>query len=345
MTIRHWLLALCLILGIVAPLRAQGPAKPLFASVDPINLTLQGPLQTLIRDRTFTGSVSATLTDPAGNRIPVSVRLRGITRRAADVCDFPPLRIDLTSPPPTNSVFAGQRRLKLVTHCKSSAGFQQKVLLEYAAYRMYSVLTERSMRARLANITYNDESGRPIIARVGFFIEDEGDVAARNGLGTVHAGTRMPIAYLSPRDAGRFALYMHLLGNHDWSMRAGPPGDDCCHNARLIGVAAPGQVIPIPYDFDFSGLVNAPYATPPDALSISDVRQRLYRGYCSHNAEVLAAARDMQARRGAMLGALNSVPGLDAKTRASADAYLGRFFADIANDQTTTAKVLRTCIG
>ena len=74
-------------------------------------------------------------------------------------------------------------------------------------------------------------------------------------------------------------------------MRAGPVGDECCHNARLIGPLAPGQTVPIPYDFDFSGLVSAPYAGPPPELDIADIRQRLYRGYCIHNADALAAAR------------------------------------------------------
>ena len=343
MIIRHVLIAI--LLAFAAPLQAQGTAKPLFSSYDTIALTLQGPLQSLIHNREFQGAVPATLTDPAGNRIPVSVRLRGITRRTAEVCDFPPLRIDLVSPPPANSIFTGLRRLKLVTHCKSSAGFQQKVLLEYAAYRMYAVLTERSMRARLANIAYNDEGGRPIVQRVGFFIEDESDVAARNGMQVVHMGERMPIAYLSARDAARYALFQHLISNHDWSMRAGPAGEECCHNARLIGMAAPGQVVPVPYDFDFSGLVNAPYATAPDALDITDVRQRFYRGYCGHNSEALAVAREMTQRQGLMFAALASIPGLEPKTIANAESYLGRVFADIASDDGTSRKVLKTCLG
>lgn len=339
----------CLLLGwlfaLAAPLYAQGPATPLFASWDPIRLTLQGSLQTLIHNREFQGSVPATLTDPTGNRIPAAVRLRGITRRTAEVCDFPPLRIDLTGTPPAGSVFAGQRRLKLVTHCKSSPGFQQKVLLEFAAYRIYAALTDRSMRARLASITYADDSGRPIAERVGFFIEDESEVAARLGMRVVHMGARMPIEYLSSRDAARYALFQHMISNHDWSMRAGPPGDDCCHNARLIGIAAPGQVVPLPYDFDFSGLVNAPYATAPDVLNISDVRQRYYRGYCRHNGDALAVAREMHQRQAPMLAALGSIPGLDPKTRASAESFLGRFFADIASDDSTSRKVLKTCLG
>ena len=36
----------------------------------------------------------------------------------------------------------------------------------------------------------------------------------------------------------------------------------------------------IPFDFDFSGLVNTRYATPDPSLPIRRVRQRLFRGFC-----------------------------------------------------------------
>ncbi|HEV7388481.1 MAG TPA: hypothetical protein VGN73_07720, partial [Gemmatimonadaceae bacterium] len=38
---------------------------------------------------------------------------------------------------------------------------------------------------------------------------------------------------------------------------------------------------PIAYDFDFAGAVNASYATPDSRLPLPNVRQRLYRGYCT----------------------------------------------------------------
>jgi hypothetical protein len=136
-----------------------------------------------------------------------------------------------------------------------------------------------------------------------------------------------------------------MLANHDWSMRAGPVGKDCCHNAELIGPLAPGAVTPIPYDFDFSGFVNTPYATPPAELSISDVRQRLYRGYCIHNASVLAAAREMRTQRPQIIGVLSQVPGLDPGTHQKAAAYLDKFFAEISTDAEVGSKVLNRCVG
>ena len=328
---------------ITSPSRAAAE-KPLFASSDQIRIAIQAPLWTLINDRSNKGSIAGTLTDPGGQKVPISLELRGITRRTSDVCDFPPLKVSFTAPPPATSLFAGQKKLKLVTHCKNSAAFQQYVLLEYATYRMYNLLTPRSFRVRLANIDYSDSSGRPIASRVGYFMEDLKDVAHRNGLKVVHAPDRIPTTYLSPPDAARYALFEHMIGNHDWSMRAGPAGADCCHNAELIGAAGPGTTIPIPYDFDFSGLVGTPYATPPAELDISDVRQRFYRGYCMHNNDVVAEAAQMRAMQPQILGVLRQVPGLDAHTQQRAASYLQGFFNEIGNQGTFSSRILNHCI-
>lgn len=318
--------------------------KPLFESSDKIHLAIQAPLSGFIHNRAIQGSIAGTLTDPSGQALPISLQLRGITRRTSDVCDFPPLRVEFITPPPATSIFAGQKKLKLVTHCKNSPDFQQYVLLEYAAYRMYNLLTPHSFRARLADIDYRDASGRPIVSRIGFFLEDLPDLAHRNGMKPSHGPEQIPLQDLSPADAARYALFQDMIGNHDWSMRAGPVGKDCCHNAELIGPLAAGQTIPIPYDFDFSGYVNAPYATPPAQLDLTDVKERLYRGYCVHNAEAVSVAAQFRQARPQILGVLSEVPGLDPRTQARANGYLAGFFADIGTDAALDAKVLKRCV-
>ncbi|HVU29052.1 MAG TPA: hypothetical protein VHE36_01505 [Sphingomicrobium sp.] len=334
--------ALCSLLGISAPALAQQP-KPLFASSDPIHITIQGPLSGLIRSRS-SGPVQGTLTDPGGQALPVALSARGITRRSADVCEFPPIRVRFTSPPPATSLFAGQKSLKLVTHCRNNPSFQQYVLLEYSAYKMLNVLTPHSFRVRLANIDYVDSNGRAMMSRAGYFLEALGDVAKRNGTKETHAPERIPATSLSSPDAARYALFQHMIANHDWSMRAGPAGKDCCHNAELIGPLASGSAIPIPYDFDFSGYVNAPYATVPDQLQITSVRQRVYRGYCINNADVLTVARQMREAKGQMLAAISQTPGLAPATQSRAISFLDGFFADIASDDAVNSRLLKHCV-
>jgi len=342
---RRVLLAFLLIL-IAAPAAAANGDTPLFASSDVLHLTISGPLSSMARSRSSDPKPGTVTVTETGEQLPVTLAVRSTTRKAPDVCQFPPLKVRFTTPPPLQSVFAGQKSLKLVTHCRSPESFQQYELLEYATYRMLNVLSPASFRVRLAQIDYVDDGNRSLATRYGFFIEDLGDVAARNGLQEAKLPEIIPIASLNPRSAALYALFQDMIANHDWSMRAGPKGKTCCHNAEMIaparGVAA--GVVPIPYDFDFSGLVNAPYAVPPDALHISSVRERQYRGYCMYNGEAYAVAAQMRAERPQMLAALSSTPGLDPKTIARATQFLDPFFADIASNDTLLAKVLKSCL-
>lgn len=342
--IRSFMLAFAA-LWLAAPLSAAEPAKPLFAADEPIRVTIRGPVDTIARApeesrQSYPGTLTVGGTAEA---LPVQLAQRGITRRKSDVCQFPPLRVTFITPPPAGSLFAGQRRLKLVTHCRASEAFQQYVLMEYATYRLYNQLTPMSIRARLATIDYVNNSGAPIVSRIGFFLEDIGDVAQRNGLREAKMGQRFPVANLSAVDSGRVGVFQYMIGNLDWAMQAGPPGDNCCHNTLPIGPAA-GGLVPVPYDWDFSGLVDAPYATPPDGVNVSSVRQRRYRGFCRHNNEARAAIAAVRAQQGPLMATFAAVPGLDPKTAKKATAYLGHFFADIATDASAETKLIKTCL-
>lgn len=334
-----------LLLAVASPSAAAVGDEPLFQSSDLLRLTINGPISTIARNRAEEPR-PATLTVAGTNQaLPVTLTTRGITRKASDICQFPPLKVSFSGRPPEGSVFAGQKSLKLVTHCRGAESFQQYVLLEYAAYRMFNVLSPASFRVRLAQIDYVD-GGKTVASRYGFFIEDLGDVARRNSMQEGKLPAMIPINSLSPRHAALYAMFQHMIANHDWSMRAGPAGEDCCHNAKMLtparGVSA--GAIPIPYDFDFSGFVNAPYATPPDVLKIANVRQRQYRGYCMHNGEAYFVAAQMRTQRPQLIAAISSTPGIDPKTVQRATAFLDSFFADIASNDTVKAKVLKSCL-
>jgi hypothetical protein len=327
---------------------APEPPKPLFASDEMVRLTIRGAISELARGGPDSRStIPATLTlAGTSDSLPIQLSLRGITRRQRDVCQFPPLRVVFSQAPANGSLFAGQRKLKLVTHCRPSAAFQQYVLLEYAGYRLYNQLTPASFRARLAQIDYQDSDGRPLTSRFGFFLEEIDDVARRNGMLEAKVGSRIPVARLSPADAARVGLFEYMIGNLDWAMQAGPAGDDCCHNSLLIGTAGGASqiLVPVPYDWDFSGMVDTPYAVAPDGVSVSSVRQRRYRGFCRHNAEARAAIAQLRPRQAELMAIFASVPQLEERTARKATNYLGGFFADIASDASAEAKLIKTCL-
>jgi hypothetical protein len=311
--------------------------KPLFASDVPIHITIQGPMGSLAGNRAEVPRPATMTAD--GVAYPITLTPRGITRKMSETCDFPPLRVELTRPAPPGSLFQGQHKLKLTVFCKRASEFQQKVLLEYSAYRLYNLMTPQSFRARLANVDYLDENGSPYISRVSFFVEDFGDVAKHNGMSVAHMPDTISGALLDPTASARFAVFEYMISNYDWSMRAGPRGQECCHNSRLLNPGAGKQLLPVPYDFDFSGLVDAPYAGPPEGIPIDNLRQRNYRGYCAHMAQARAFAAQLSPRRAEFLGLFATIPGLEPREQSKAAGFIQGFFADL-----DSGKIFRSCV-
>ena len=178
------------------------------------------------------------------------------------------------------------------------------------------------------------------MARTGFFIEPLGEVAKRNGLKVAKLGSLVPLAQIDPVAGARFAVFEYMISNYDWSMRAAPKGEECCHNGRLLTDGSPGTLLTVvPYDFDFSGLVDAPYADPPEGIPIDNVRQRNYRGYCMHLAQARAFAAQLSPRRFEFLGLFSQIPGLEPREQSKAAGFIQGFFNDV-----DSGKIFKSCV-
>jgi hypothetical protein len=266
-------------------------AAALFASHDLLALTIEAPLTTIFKDRgqeseEHPGTVSYVNAEGTAVTVPVDIRTRGKTRLQPKICRFPPVRLDFPSDEVEGTLFAGQDKLKLVTHCQDGRPeHEQYVLQEYLIYRTYNLLTDLSLRARPAHITYIDTDGeRDTLTRYAFLIEDEDAMAARGGWEVLHV-PQVPPEYMDPTQLSLVEIFQFMIGNTDWSAFKGEPGrDECCHNSKPIGDMA-GPVFAVPYDFDITGLVSTRYANRLfrdnlEQLGLRNVRQRYYRGLC-----------------------------------------------------------------
>jgi hypothetical protein len=257
-------------------------SAPLFLSDEPVEITLETDFSAIRRQDRVRGSDQrpAVLrwSGPDGSEGPVEVqiRTRGNFRLMTRNCDFPPLRLNIRTRDAEGTLFEGQDKLKLVSVCKLRQSYwEQYVLREYLAYRTFNVLTDNSYRVRLARVTYVDTSGRDdTFTRYAFIIEDDEEMAARQGARYVELSPDGQIhpALLEPNHAALVDVFQYLIGNTDWSGVA-------MHNMTPIQVSD-GPYFTVPYDFDFSGVVNARYAIPDSSLNITRVTQRVYRGFC-----------------------------------------------------------------
>ena len=323
-------------------------ANPLFASEDVIKIKLTAPFSDLSRKaRSSTDPYPATLMLDgfAPETHSISLAARGNSRRRPDVCRFPPLRVKFSEKPTTTSLFSKQKSLKLVTHCQKSKSKQKYALLEYSAYQLFNVVTPESLRVRMAEIEYIEaKSGKVIATRLGFFIEDTDDAAERNRLKEIDRAS-VSKGQLSPEAAARYSLFQYMIGNVDWSMQRGPDGKDCCHNTKLLGATKNSgtNFKLVPYDFDFSGLVNAPYAVPPANVKISSVKVRKYRGLCIHNEALKRQVASFRQNRSRFEGVVSDVPGLSSKEKSKAIAYLSGFFDTLEDPKALDRKLLGSC--
>jgi len=327
---------------------AAGGAKPLFVSNEMITLRIEAPFADLIREAPNSKTpFPATLILEGGARETHAIMLspRGKSRRNTEICSFPPLRVAFDEKPGDASLFDGQKRLKLVTHCRRTSTFQQYLLLEYNAYRLLNIMTPASLRVRLAEIEYVDSvKGKTVVTRKGFFIEDTDDTAKRNGVKEIDIDD-ITVSQLDPMAAARYALFQYMIGNLDWSMHNAIADDDCCHNTKLIGGRTEplSALTPVPYDFDHSGLVDTPYAAVPVSVPVRSVRTRRYRGFCAHNEAAILAASTLLAKRHEVEAVFDETPGLKSSTARKAKRFLNKFFGDIKDRETIEKRLLKYC--
>jgi hypothetical protein len=304
--------------------------EELFASEQPLVLTLEADFAQLKEDREQESQdrpARVTLSGPGAGAVslPVEVRTRGNFRLRGDICPFPPLRLGFPADSALGTVFEGQDKLKLVTHCRDWDSYEQNLLEEYLAYRIYNQLTKVGFRVQLALITYLDTSGRnEPVSRAAFFIEAEDAMAARLEGEMLEVPAANPEDY-PPQQIGLVSLFQFMIGNTDWSALR-------FHNVKLIRVG--WEYLPIPYDFDFSGLVDAPYAGPNPLIAhrIRAVRERLYWGICSDRIDFPKLFSLFNEHRASILDLIRTQPGLKERSIRLATNYIEEFY-EIINDE------------
>ncbi len=321
-------------------------AGQLFDSEDVLELRIEAPLTTLAKVRSDTEYLNGKLSyrDETGEvrSFDLKLRARGRYRRQKRTCDFPPIRLNFQTGQVTGSIFESQDKLKLVTHCNNkSAKSEQLVLREYLTYRILQILTDNSFSARLLRVTYvNTESDKEPLVKYGFAIEHKDSIAERTGMSVLKSSG---LAYrdLDKKYANLVNLFQYLIGNTDFSLVRGANDDDCCHNS--VPFRNGDAVVPIPYDFDFSGMVNAPYADPNPKLGLDDVRTRLYRGRCNNNEHLPESIEYVLSMKPDIFTSLDKIPDLQKKHRLEMLRYLNMFFRDISDEKRVRRKLIKVC--
>lgn len=249
------------------PVSAQRVSS-IFEALTPkegVRMTLEMDLTTIISQKKSDQYFPAALITDDGVAYKVEVRPRGKFRRKNAV--YPPLKLKFKKKELTAVGLDTLNEIKLVLPCYDNNLGDELVIREYLAYKMFELLSPASVRARLIRLTINDthveKSKKNVFA---ILVEDEEETAARlGGVGVEEYG--IPADSLSTNQAALMVMFEYMIGNTDWEIAM-------LRNVRLIRPKEGGKVLAMPYDFDFSGLVSAPYSSPSSDSGLKTVRDR-----------------------------------------------------------------------
>jgi hypothetical protein len=225
----------------------------------------------------------------------------------------------------TSPKFYPLNSLKMVCTCYENSNGDQLLLKEYLVYKMYNLITEKSFRVRLLNLSYEDVNKKKTYDGHAFLIESDKAMAKRNGCVELK-NTRSHAEYTNRDQMTIFAIFQYMIGNTDFGISAN-------HNIILIQPAKDSTARPIviPYDFDYAGLVDAYYAVPNEGLEIENVRQRLYRGFVRTEDELNAAIAIFNKQKENIYSLVNHFDPLTEKNRKNITDYLDDFYKTINN--------------
>ena len=269
--------------------------------------------------------------------IPLKVRTRGNFRRKPENCNFPPLKLFLSKKDVLNTLFEGQDEIKLVTHCMTNhPEYEQFVFQEYLVYRLYNQFTPYSFRVRLAEITYvEEENPEDSLSSFAFFIERPKNMAGRNG-GKIMDAENFRSSEVDMEVYRVLSMFQYMVANNDWFVPR-------LHNIELVTVDPLSPPVPVPYDFDYAGIVEAPYrASMTDTLE-NNSHDREYKGICGKRKDFIAMFDLFQERKEDVFGLYQEFELLDLEPKARTVLSLSEFFNFIDRPGNAIQVLRRTC--
>ena len=321
--------------------KGEKKVPTLFTSEAPLDITFRTNIKQIKRDKGAEPPwrwASFTYKDSAGKEVevPLRVRTRGIWRLKN--CDFPPIRLNFAGKETKNTVFDGVDKPKLVNFCRDNDTYEQYMLQEAQLYRIYQLLTPLSHRIRVARIAYVDSaSGKSDAQRYALIIEDPDQLANRHLAKIVKTKGAGP-ADLEPKELALAYMFLYFIGNLDFSFNG-------LHNTELLGTSD-GRLLPVAYDFDYAGAVNATYAVPPPNYNVTSVRIRKFMAYCDIAPEFPGAVNRLLEQKEAIYALYRDEIGklMSPSVVRSTLEYFDDFYDAVKTQKDAERNVFRNCV-
>ena len=268
--------------------------------------------------------------------LPAEVRLRGGWRKAN--CQYTPLKMKVSKEDSDGTTFENARKAKLVLPCLKGKKANDNVIKELMAYKIYEVLSDYHFKTRLLRVDLREtRKGKTSTEELpGFLIQDDEDFEREHDAKEIERF----IDHVAQDDKSRVtnALFQYMIGNTDFSAVY-------LHNEKLFYVD--DKIVPVPYDFDMSGLVNASYAVVSqvrnEVLPITDVTSRLYRGFEANEAVLQEVRSEFLSREQEVYDAMSRMQSQfsDPREFDSARDYIAGFFDVLRDDEKFRKRIIQ----
>lgn len=310
----------------------------LFSSDELLELTLVCDIAELQADRGMEPEyhdayLSGKESDGTPYEMKIQVKARGNFRKSDLTCQFPPLRVRF-SKNDTLGPFDPDRKLKLVTHCDKD----RYILREYMVYKTYNLISDWSLRVRLCKITYIDKYKKfEPETHYAFFIEDLESFSDRKK-GKEIDTTRIDPHIVDQDQLTIVHLFQYMIGNPDHSVER-------FKNTKVVGSLPADQApVPIPYDFDWSEIVDASYTKlPGETRKNSLFSKRKYKPLCRTEDEMKAAYAVFLEKKDQIMELYENSPYLDNEDKKYCFKYYKDFFKIIRREQKAKKVFISDC--
>ena len=338
-TVQFWLRYLFLLLIVLfnagVSLAQDEGGFEFFDSDEILEITIETDLKNLINNKKE-GQYQQAKLIVTNKSYDIRLKARGNFR--LENCSFPPITLNFTETEFDDKSFDQLKNIKLVNACKMQKPYAQYILSEYMIYRTFNLLTDKSFRVKLLKIEYLDTNkNKKSEVQYGFVIEDQQIMADRlNGMIIKKIG--FLDQFTNTEQIAMLSIFQFMIGNTDWQVAG-------LHNIKLLKIKEVTEPAPyvIPYDFDFTGMVNASYAIPQPELGIMNIRERLYWGKCYAEEDLRVAIEKYTNNKEAIYNLYRNFTLLDKGNLNQSLSYLNSFYKIIEEEKRWKYYFLENC--
>ena len=279
--------------------------------------------------------LSYTQEDGTWKILEVELRRRGNNR--LENCYFPPIKIKIKKSVSKGTLFKGNKKLKLVLPCLKQKSMNDNVIKECLAYKLYEIISPYHFNTRMVTIDFTETRGKKTVIHKlkGFLIEDDKKISARHN-GKILKRFIHPLGQ-DAKTSVQNAFFQYMIANTDYSTAYQ-------HNEKLFFID--NKIIPVPFDFDMSGLVDASYAVVSQIqnveLDITEVTQRMYRGFKRDEKIFQQVRKEFIENKNQMLEIVDSFESKfdDPKEFITAKSFISDFYKILTDDKLFRKKII-----